>query len=279
MRSSNLLPSTNPQKLIDCYFHREALFWEKIYKGTGVLDLVHQQRLRIIVDFVERFARSRATRVLDIGCGAGMAAFALAKRDYTVHTVDSVLEMVELTRKGAAREGLQSRVRCARGDIHCMPFADQSFDLVIAAGVLPWLPWPERALKETQRVLASGGRLILSTDNRWGLCWFIDPLTNPLLKPIKERVQGAAGRLGSLAPRVRVLMMSIGECRRLLQSNGLRMLEDTTLGFGPFTLFRRELLPQAAGLRLHRWLQTLADRGYPLLRSAGAQYIVVAEKP
>jgi ubiquinone/menaquinone biosynthesis C-methylase UbiE len=270
--------TTDQQKLVDSYFHQEASYWEKIYDGTGVMELVHQERLRVILDLVDKFAPYRVSRVLDIGCGAGQAAVALAGRGHIVHAVDSVFEMVELTRNGAARAHLESRVRCARGDIHFLPFNDDTFNVIVAAGILPWVPSTERALKEMGRVLRPGGCLILSTDNLWGLCWFLDPLTNPLLKPLKERARNFVRRSGSPAHRVCVQMISVGECRRLLEANGLRMLTGTTLGFGPFSLFRREILPRAAGLRLHRQLQTLADRGYPLFRSAGAQYIVAAEK-
>lgn len=276
--SSSEPESTDRQKLLDSYFHKEAPFWQAIYKGTGVLELVHQERLRVMLDFAAKFAQPNATRALDIGCGAGFASIALAKRGYMVHAVDSVLEMVELTRKGAAREGVGARVECARGDINRLAFADDTFDLVVAAGVLPWLQSPEAALKEMCRVVKPGGRLIFSTDNRWGLCWFLDPLTNPLLQPVKDIVRGAVERWGAGRPRARVRMTSIRECHRLLRTNGLCMLEEATLGFGPFSLFKRDVLPRAAGLKLHRLFQALADRGYPLLRSAGVQYVVAAEK-
>jgi 2-polyprenyl-3-methyl-5-hydroxy-6-metoxy-1,4-benzoquinol methylase len=272
-----LVTSTDPQKLIDAYFHKQASFWEKIYDGTGVLEIVHQERLRIIIDTAQRFARPGAS-VLDIGCGAGLASIALARCGYVVHAVDSVLDMVELTCRAAAREDLQSRVKCTRGDINCLAFTDESFELVIAAGVLPWLPSVGPAVKEMRRVLKPAGHLIISTDNRWGLCWLADPLTNPLLRPFKEMARAVARRFGNQTPRVRVQMMSIRECHRLLQANGLKVVEDTTVGFGPFSAFRRELLPTAAGVKLHQRLQALANRSYPVLRSTGAQYIAVAQR-
>lgn len=275
---TNALPSNDPQKLLDSYFHKEAPFWREIYNRTGVLELVHQECLRVILDFEAKIAQPNATLALDIGCGAGLASIALAKRGYTVHAVDSVLEMVELTRTGVASEGLGPRVKCARGDIRRLAFADETFDLVIAAGVLPWLQSTEPALKEMCRVVKTGGRLIFSTDNRWGLCWFLDPFTNPFLKPVKDRIRSAVERWRPGTPRARVQMTSVRECHRLLQANGLRKLEETTLGFGPFSLFRRDVLPRTTGLRLYRLLQTLADRGYPLLRWAGVQYVVAAEK-
>ncbi len=275
MRTLNVVTVANSQKLLDSYFGKEASYWETIYSGSGVLDLIHQQRLQVVLGLAEKYLQPSAGLVLDAGCGAGLAAVALARRNHTVHAVDAVLEMVELTRKTAAAAGVRSRVRCTRADIQQLAFADAVFDLVIAAGVLPWLPSADKAVAEMSRVLKPGGRLIFSTDNRWGLCWFVDPLTNPLLKPAKELIRRAA-RHADRNPRVS--LMSIRECQALLNSNGLRKLEETTLGFGPLSLFRRELLPRTAGLRLHRMLQTFADRGIPMLRLAGVQYIVAAEK-
>jgi ubiquinone/menaquinone biosynthesis C-methylase UbiE len=269
---------SDPQMLVDSYFRGDASYWEQIYKGDGVLDLVHQLRLEIVLKFVDSLSIPHTQRVLDAGCGAGLATVALAMRGYRLYAVDSVPEMIERTRRRAAEEGVQSRVRCARADLHRLAFADQSFDLIVAAGVLPWLPAPEIALAEMCRVLKPGGRIIVTIDNRWGLCWFFDPLTNPLLKPFKETARTIIRRVRKLTPRARVQMVSIRECQKLLRSHGLEILEHRSLGFGPFSFCRREILPRATGLYLHRLLQGLADHDVRFFRSAGAQYVVMAEK-
>lgn len=51
-----------------------------------------------------------------------------------------------------------------------------------------------------------------------------------------------------------------------------------TIGFGPFTFWRRPVLSEPEGMRLHRSLQGAADRRVPLVRSTGAQYLVLAHK-
>ncbi len=278
MNRMNRGASPDPQKVIDSYFHEQAPYWQEIYKGTGVMDIVHQLRLRTVVGFASKLPPSRVQRVLDAGCGAGLTTVELARRGYCVYAVDSVPEMIELTRAGAGREQVQSQVRCARGNVQNLPFGDASFDLVIASGVLPWVPAPEDAVRELSRVLKPGGRMILTTDNRWGLCWVLDPLTNPWLKPVKDAVMNLMPRILNVKPRARVRMTSIKGCARLLHANNLTVSEQSTLGFGPFSLFKREVLPQGAGVRMHRTLQTLADRRYPVLRWTGAQYVVMAEK-
>jgi hypothetical protein len=51
-----------------------------------------------------------------------------------------------------------------------------------------------------------------------------------------------------------------------------------TLGFGPFSLFRRTVLPESLGIALHHRLQRLAEQNVPLFRSTGAQYLVLSKK-
>ena len=60
-----------------------------------------------------------------------------------------------------------------RGSAYALPFADGSFDGIVAAEVLEHLPQDERAMSELFRVLRPGG-LIAVTVPRWGpelVCW------------------------------------------------------------------------------------------------------------
>jgi hypothetical protein len=50
------------------------------------------------------------------------------------------------------------------------------------------------------------------------------------------------------------------------------------VGFGPFSFWSREPLSDVAAIRLHERLQALADRGVPVLRSTGWQYVLSARK-
>jgi SAM-dependent methyltransferase len=53
-----------------------------------------------------------------------------------------------------------------RGDVQRLPFADASFDAVLASHVMEHLPRPDEALAEVARVLKPGGRFLLLTPNR-----------------------------------------------------------------------------------------------------------------
>jgi SAM-dependent methyltransferase len=107
-------------------------------------------------------------RVLDLGCAGGRNAVFLAQRGFDVRAVDSSDAMVAETRRRLAalvgEVGAAGRVRVGRmDDLGWAPGA--SFELVVALGVYNCAQsraeW-DRALAESARVLAPGGRLLVS---------------------------------------------------------------------------------------------------------------------
>jgi demethylmenaquinone methyltransferase/2-methoxy-6-polyprenyl-1,4-benzoquinol methylase len=62
------------------------------------------------------------------------------------------------------RAGISAQLEQA--DIHSIPYADQTFDVVMAAHVLEHLPEPQNALSEMMRVLKPGGVLFICMTRR-----------------------------------------------------------------------------------------------------------------
>jgi SAM-dependent methyltransferase len=132
----------------------------------------------LTVDF-DKFPVGAGDRVLDMGCGGGRHAFALFKRGADVVALDySHQDLVEVrTMFGAIRvEGEapgDAQAYAVRGTAYSLPFADGTFDRVIAAEVLEHLPADTDAMSELFRVLKPGG-LIAVTVPRWlpeKVCW------------------------------------------------------------------------------------------------------------
>ena len=133
----------------------------------------------LTVDLDHRFAITPGDRVLDMGCGGGRHAFALYRRgaDVTAFDMDAA-ELKDVAAMFAAMEQAGevpagASARTVRGTAYDLPFADGSFDKVIAAEVLEHLPQDDRAMRELFRVLKPGG-LIAVTVPRWGpelVCW------------------------------------------------------------------------------------------------------------
>jgi SAM-dependent methyltransferase len=97
-----------------------------------------------------------ATRILDIGCGAGQTIVALDCGRRSVG-IDIDIEALRYGASGAMGEPL--RVAAATGE-H-LPFQDGSFDFVYSRVALPYMDIPA-ALAEAHRVLRAGGRLWLA---------------------------------------------------------------------------------------------------------------------
>src|SRR5437879_7542644 len=169
------------QRTLDAYFREESPFWGAIYEREGLFETIHQERLRLTLAMVDGLRLAPDTRVLGVGCGAGTATASLARRALAVDAIDPVPAMTQATRKRVAAARVSTRVAVQEADVHALPFPDGTFALVVALGVLPWLPKIETPLREMSRVLHPGGHLIATVDTHWQLRQFFDPLRNPLL--------------------------------------------------------------------------------------------------
>jgi len=100
--------------------------------------------------------------VLDLACGTGDMALALAERCPQAHVaaVDFSPEMIALSKEKLARRRLPVRISLLVGDVLRLPFGDGSFDLAAIAFCLRNLRKPREALVEAARVLRPGGWVI-----------------------------------------------------------------------------------------------------------------------
>ena len=131
---------------------------ERVVPGLVDPDLFNEHLSRY--RFAARFAVGGAT-VLDAGCGTGYgtAEFDTAAQ---VLAMDISGEAVAHAAQAFGRTG----VHFLQGACEALPFADGSFDLVVAFEVIEHLErWPD-LLTEARRVLRSEGVLLVSTPNK-----------------------------------------------------------------------------------------------------------------
>ena len=100
-------------------------------------------------------------RVLDVGCGTGVLARAAADRvaEGQVTGLDLNEGMLAVARR------LRPQLDWCQGDATVLPFADDSYDVVMSQFALMYFPDRIAALKEMMRVLRPGGRLAVAV---WG---------------------------------------------------------------------------------------------------------------
>jgi cyclopropane fatty-acyl-phospholipid synthase-like methyltransferase len=67
------------QSSVDKYFKAAAKQWDEIYELDTVYARIHQERRRIVLSMAENVALQVEARVLEVGCGAGLATVALAE--------------------------------------------------------------------------------------------------------------------------------------------------------------------------------------------------------
>lgn len=270
------------QENVNAHFESHAAEWRDLYTATDVTAERFRYRQRVLLDWLSGIPSTPNPRALDVGCGAGYLSVELALRGWSVHAVDPVPGMLEITRRHAAAAGVDERVTLQLGDVHRLPFDDESFDVVVANGVLPWVSQPEAALREMARVTRAGGYVAVTANNRAALMYLLDPVTTPLLQPLRRRVRSWLTTRGIPVPGAAVASAAFHSRRFIDQAvaaAGLLKGQSLTYGFGPFKFLGREVLPESIGLRLQRWLHGCAERGTPLVRSTGIGYAVLAAKP
>jgi ubiquinone/menaquinone biosynthesis C-methylase UbiE len=99
-------------------------------------------------------------RILDLGCGTGIIARLLRERlggGARITGLDVSPPMI------AKARSLAPELEWHEGNAMALPFADHAFDVVLCQQMLQFVPSPAAALREAKRVLAPGGRLLVST--------------------------------------------------------------------------------------------------------------------
>ncbi len=105
-------------------------------------------------------------QVLDVGCGVGTSAIAIARRfGAKVTAVDISPIMLTRASSNVQRAGLAGHVTVRYGDILALDFPDNTFDRVVAEAVTMFVDRP-RAVRELIRICKPGGR-VLATEFFW----------------------------------------------------------------------------------------------------------------
>ena len=112
-----------------------------------------------LFDFLVATGDLRARRVLDVGCGTGRLARALAERGTKVWGIDPSEEML-----AQARSEARGGPRFRRASAEALPFKNRSFDRAVLQLVVHLLD-RSRALPELARVLSPRGYAVIATFN------------------------------------------------------------------------------------------------------------------
>jgi len=194
------------------------------------------------VDYIDRQAQGlEGKTVLDIGCGGGILAEALAGRGASVTGIDMAPASLEVARLHLHESGLEVDYQLGTAEA----FAEANparFDIVTCLELLEHVPHPESVIDAAARLLKPGGLLFLSTINR-----------NP--KSFALGIVAAEYLLGLLPRGTHEYRKFIkpSEIAARLRANGLRLRDLSGISYNPLS------------------------RQYRLTRDIDVNYLVTAE--
>ena len=120
----------------------------------------HPHFSRMLREYLAAMDIAPTARVLDIGCGTGLAARAVARGPGfagTIIGIDLSGYLVAAAARLAGEEGIGERLEFRTGDASHLEFSDESFDAVVAHTLLSHVDDPLSVLEEAARVVRPGG--------------------------------------------------------------------------------------------------------------------------
>ena len=136
------------------------MFWDRV---AGVYDVfvnvvnrkTHKKLKKIVMNLIEP-----NDIVLECACGTGLLSAVIALKCRQLTATDFSEKMLKRTEKNCR---VFRNITYAKAGITALPFADGSFDKVVAGNVIHLLDNPMTALSELNRVCKDGGMLIIPT--------------------------------------------------------------------------------------------------------------------
>jgi ubiquinone/menaquinone biosynthesis C-methylase UbiE len=132
--------------------------WSLFYDAPLVQRLTYRPEHDAVL---RELARAAPRRVLDLGCGTGQLTARLRRALPRAAVIGCDFSRGMLDHAARRAPGLL----LVRGDAQRLPLRPESFDAVVSTEAFHWFPDPDAALGEIHRVLAPGGRLLVSLVN------------------------------------------------------------------------------------------------------------------
>ncbi len=113
-------------------------------------------------------------RILEVACGRGGFVKELSRNGARVTGCDFSLAALRVGREKLQALGNGTLAALIQGDAQALPFADESFDLVVSCETIEHVPDVRKALREMWRVARPGAKLFLTTPNYANLMGLYD---------------------------------------------------------------------------------------------------------
>jgi len=214
-------------------------WWDGSQRGLRMLANQVYARL-VYFDRVD--PRWNGLTVLDLGCGGGLMAEALARRGARVLGVDPSIPSLIVARRHAGKSGLD--IRYIGGTGEATPLPDRSVDRVVCVDVLEHVRDIGQVMREIRRVLRPGGLFLFDTVNRnWLSRLAAVTIVEDVIRIIPK---------GTHDPEK---FIKPSEMSAYLRDSGFQQMPATFTGMGPVGINRR--LDFVFGLLPFTWVMYL----------------------
>src|SRR5438045_1989736 len=115
-------PYRRRQENVNAYFRSNSSYWKDIYAGGAVQAEIFRARQADVLAWINNLSLAPGSCVLEIGCGAGFLAVALAQRGLHVYAIDSTEAMIEQARQHAEEAGVTESLTLDVGDVYGLAF-------------------------------------------------------------------------------------------------------------------------------------------------------------
>ena len=175
------------------------------------------------LQYVERAGPLAGRRVLDIGCGGGLLAEAMARKGAKVTGLDLADDLVQVAMLHALEAGVEVDYLYESAEQHVRAHAGE-YDIVTCMEMLEHVPEPAGVITAIARLVRPGGHVFVSTLNR-------------TLKAYAMAVIGAEYVLRLLPPGTHTYEKFIrpSELRRWAGAAGLDVVDVAGLDYDPFS--------------------------------------------
>jgi 2-polyprenyl-6-hydroxyphenyl methylase/3-demethylubiquinone-9 3-methyltransferase len=177
----------------------------------------------IRLQYVERAGPLAGRTVLDVGCGGGLLAEAMARKGAVVTGIDLADDLLQVARLHALEAGVEVDYRLTSAESHAAGHAD-AYDIATCMEMLEHVPDPTAVIAALARSVRPGGHVFISTLNR-------------TLKSYAMAVIGAEYVLRLLPTGTHTYEKFIrpSELRQWGRSAGLSVIDIAGLDYDPFS--------------------------------------------
>lgn len=267
---------TTHREMVGRYFSSKTDFWTVVYSQEGgacnnYMGFHMRRRRDTVLKCLSEFKADKAD-VLDVGCGSGALITEIKILGHEVSGVDISPEMVAKAKEQIAKvRGNPENIGI--GGAEDIPYESKHFDVVTCVGVVEYVYDHSQVLSELKRVLKDDGRIILTFPNMFKLQNCLDPYYW-FVRGVKYIFRNTGKTKAGLKAEETPTQISTNsnfsnkryscwQLEKTLKEAGLVAVDWVSLGYGPFTLFKKKVFSEERSLKISDLLEKTFQRRTP----------------